>query len=278
MRWRPTRWVAGEKAQLETHWDKRLRLPLTHLLTTATQPGDMGTLLMALAPFIQQMTRIGARRWWMDNNAVVKAAPVCTTTSLCPNCAVGQPCLRDVFYQLVGQRAIDYAPKTLIAPNYSFALFKEHANQTGGQGHGIYYMAAAGAPELAAYVIRAGIAAYRADHNTRMAHDLFDRAIEERLYLYDPLLALDIAETLAAQGREQEAVQIADEAMKSANTDPGYVELDVWRLTRAVAASPGPPKPKSRKPAADLKRTPSPVELRPSDRVHQFRFHQPRNV
>lgn len=256
----------AEKAQLEVAHGKRLHLPLSRRLAACTDPGAGGTLLMAIQPFLAAMPRMTIRRWWEAYHDAVHETPACETLNPCPNCAVGQSCLRDTIYHEVARRAVDYGSTgTITSTNNYRGLFAPH-----GPEHGVTYMASHGMGDIAGYITVIALNAYRQQKNSRRERELLDIGMELGLHRVEPRFAYEVALVWEREQKHQQIDDLVAHMTQKATTDPVFLELEMWHTASHVPSRTRKAAKKTR--TEPLKRVPSPTELRPKDRVHQYRY------
>lgn len=258
----------AEKVTLEAVHTELLLPRLTLLLDDCDRPGMVATLLGGIRPMLETLDKPTARSWWETSNARIKAAPRCVNASACPSCVNEHACPLDVTYQLVTERAVGYGRDRLTSRASRDDLFKP------GRWRKIDTWPRKGMPEIAAYTMWLVVGEYARENNTTRAREMLNECVARDLHLVEPRLALEVARYWAEQRRSEDVNMLVEAVLASATTDRAFVEFDMWFhdsfMPTVAAASNGASeaKPKPRK----LKRIPSPVELRPNDRTHQYRY------
>lgn len=269
----------AEKVKVEAQREGLLAL-LTPLLASCTSPGDVGTLLGAMEPLFARMDRATARAWYRSNHKTIKAAPACSGKSQCPDCAWGNPCPKDMSVILITRRALDYGttpgtgkPVSLLSRRVKDDLWDKgrHRKVDTWPNNDMH--------DMAAYMMWMVICEAQRKHEVTTARRLIMRAVAKSLHERDPRLALEVAKYWTTQPQGDTAIQqLVAKMSKKATTDPGYLELAIWAdgpFARMQAAREAAAKRKAR-PAPKGKRAAAPVELRPLDVEHNYRFHRPR--
>ena len=132
----------------------------------------------------------------------------------------------------------------------------------------------AGMNDMAAYMMWLVVHEYIRQGNTTRAREVLNQSISRDLHLVEPRLALDVAEYWAEQRRHNDVEALVAAVMQSATTDTAFLSLDRWlheSFRPGIAAA----RQKGKKPRvdpADVKRAPSPVEIRPVDRENDYRY------
>lgn len=262
-------YVVEKVTMARAHTDLLLPL-LTGLLTSAqTRPGDTGTLLAGLTPLLSDLSRPGAREWWKTNHAVQRSL-ACEPYYACPDCAVEKPRPRDVIVQLLTRRALDYgltgkgAPVSLLSKTVKKDLWY------GDSSRKIDTWPAAGMRDMASHMlwILAVDARKRGHANTATTN--LAKAIARGLHRDDPRLALLVTRRWAPwESRTPDIDALVEQVLGHANSDPGYLELEIWHNTYQRTSSPPKPRPaRSEAPA----RPPAHIELRPPQVRHAYRY------
>jgi DNA polymerase III epsilon subunit-like protein len=270
-----------EKTAVEAHRHATLLPALTPLLTGAGHPGDAGTTLVALQPMLTLLDRAGARAWYRRNHSAIKAAAPCTEARACPDCVAGRPCPKDVVYQLLTRRALDYG---VTPAGEAVSLFSRRVKDDlwdVGNDRKMDTWPAQGMHDMAAHMMWMLLAEARRKHNTTRAMDIIAKAVARNLHEHDPGLALEVAQYWSQQPRKERAIARLVELMRTkATSDPGYLLLDVWfegSYHQALLARTAAKARKAKVKAKGLRKV-APNERRPGDVQHTYRYQLHRQV
>jgi len=258
----------GEKVTLEAEHETEL-LPLTTaLFATCDQPGMVGTLLGGLRPMLTMLDKATAREWWKANHSAINNAPRCTPESACPSCVDDHPCPQDVTYQLVTERAVEYGAVKLTSRQSRNDLFKP------GHYRKMDTWPRAGMTDMAAYMMWLVIGEYTHQGNTNRAREVLAQCVTRGFHLIEPRLARAVAEYWAEQRRYDEVETMVAAVLETTTSDPAYLALDMWlhQSFRPSLAASQHGRKRERINQTELKRKPSPMELRPPDRSHAYRY------
>lgn len=257
-----------EKVTIETRHAAALVPALSNLLVEQTGPGQMGTVLAGIEPLLVGFDRAQARAWYKTHHDTIRDAPACTPTHACPHCAQDRACPQDVLYQLLTRRALDFGGISLFSKQVKKDLYY------GESARKIDTWPRAGMSDMAAYMMWVVITQAYAQRMTTKARDLLRRVMDRDLHRADPRLTLEAAKYLATSLRDAEVNELVTDVLSHANSDPGYLELEMWfsgPYKRALSARAASAKKKARPPAKGL-RKPAAIEKRPAQVHHTYRY------
>lgn len=266
--------LAVEKITIEADQPDLLD-QVTSLLAACPDPGDMGTLLGAIEPLLTRLDRPGARAFHRTNHQAIKSAPACDDAQPCPHCASGHPCPQDTTVHLLTRRALDYGTTSKGDPVSLFSRRVKDDLWDEGHDRKMDTWPAQGMHDMAAHMMWLLIEEAHRKHLTTRRLDIINKAVTRGLHEHDPRLALEIARHWTTQpSKDADIAQLVQVMRDKATTDPGFIELDMWfdgphqrtRAARAAAAQ------RKARPAAKGVRRPAPVELRPPEVKHTFRY------
>ncbi|SNR36921.1 3'-5' exonuclease [Blastococcus mobilis] len=253
----------------------RLLDRLTGLLATSRDPGDMGTLLVGLEPLLERLDRPAARAWYKANHRHIRDAKPCEPHAACPACVAGGPCPRDVIYQLLTRRALDYGTTAAGVPVSLLSKQVKKDLYYGKSARKIDTWPAQGLSDVAAHMLWVVVQEARAKHQHTTVSKLLASAVERDLQLADPHLALEVARHWArSPDRDGDVEQLVTAVLAGATSNPGYGDLEAWfhgsfrRAAEARHAAARVPRPRK----ADPRRTPADIELRPPESSHTYRY------
>ncbi|MEI6623852.1 MAG: hypothetical protein WCP28_18315 [Actinomycetes bacterium] len=258
-----------EKTIVETPNASVLLPRLNAHLADCDQPGMIGTLLGGMQPLLATLDKPAARDWYKNSHAVIKAAPRCTPGSACPDCVDELPCPQDIVYQIVTQRAVGYPDTRLTARASRDDLYKP------GRWRKIDTWTRAGMPEMAAYMMWLVICEYDRERNTTRVREMLGECIKRDLHLIEPRLTLEVGRYWADQRRCDDVAELVTTVMATATTDTAFAKLDVWfhaSFLQSADTDARTQTTKARVDPASAKRRISPVETRPADRRHTYRY------
>ncbi|NMM33453.1 MAG: 3'-5' exonuclease [Phycicoccus sp.] len=241
---------AAEKVTREAHRGKTLLDKFDKLMATSTPPGAMGSLLFALEPLLGQLDRAAARRWYRKHHQHIKDAEACEPFAACPGCVAGRPCPKDITYQLVTRRAMDYG---LTRRGGLVSLLSRQVKDDvwdPGSDRKMDTLPDQGMPEMAARMMWMVMSEAAAKGNITRTHDILNKSVARHLQEHDPYLALAVAKYWSAQPRK-------------VLHDVPYHRLVTARLAKKMRTA---------KRKAKGLRKPADVELRPADVKHQYRY------
>ena len=228
-------WLRDEMREAAPDNGPELIDPLMKLLPSATEPGQAGTLLGAIAELISA-TEPGAKpalnnwralRWWSRHKAAVRESKPCSGhwTEACPSCRAGESCPRDVLYQPVAEIATVGEQGVLDRRRIHHALLPDGSKV--GKRALTHWLKPY--PEAAAWMMWRVISFERGE-GLSAADGHLDEAIKLGLHTVEPRLALLACQTLLPSGKPEEAVQIAEDTLAHRTTDKAYDELATWLL------------------------------------------------
>jgi len=205
---------------------------LTELLPDATEPGQPGTLLGALAALLEAgmvgseppatepaLRQKRAMFWWRRISPSIAASAPCTTEHRCPDCWDRHGCPRDTLYQPFTRLLVYGDTGELTRKRVKDTLFG--SNESARIHRWSQYH-----PQVAAYMTWL-VATWAIERNNSDAGYL-DQATAKGIYTADPRLALLVCERTAETAGYEAAKPLALEALSNANTDPAYDELRSW--------------------------------------------------
>lgn len=213
---------------------------LVALLPTATEPGQAGTLLGAVAELIDagapwgdppaaQPTLLHTRAmtWWAKVRDQVEASAPCSSAGRCPDCWDGAGCPRDTLYQPVTRVATLGAEGALTREAVKHRLFgNQPARRINTWPH--YH------PREAAYMVWL-VAAWSREHDRDDSRYL-DAATARGVATAEPRLALLLCERMSETQGYAAAKALAEQALSQTTTDPAYDELRLWTIWHEQAA------------------------------------------
>ncbi|MGY1723340.1 MULTISPECIES: 3'-5' exonuclease [unclassified Blastococcus] len=266
----------AEKVLYDERHAPRLLDRLTALLATTRDPGDVGTLLVALEPLLERLDRPAARAWYRANHQQIRDAQPCEPHAACPACVAGRPCPRDVIYRLLTRRALDYGTTAAGVPVSLLSKQVKKDLYYGKSARKIDTWPAQGLSDMAAHMLWVVVQEARAKHQHTTVSKLLASAVERGLHLADPHLALEVARHWArSPDRDGDVEQLVTTVLAKANSNPGYLDLEVWfhgSFRRAAAARQAAAGRITRQRKADPVRTPADIELRPPQSTHTYRY------
>ncbi len=266
----------AEKVQFDSGHAALLLARLTAMMASTRDPGDMGTLLVALEPLLSQMDRPASRDWYKANAQHIRDSKPCEPYAACPACLAELPCLRDTVYQLLTRLTLNYGTTGRGGP---VSLLSKQAKKdlwSGKSARKIDTWPNAGVADMAAHMVWLVIQEARAKRQQTTVTKLLASAVQRDLHFADPHLALEVARHWSrTPARDGDVRNLATTVLAGATSAPGYLELEVWyngafqrtleaRQTAATRAA----KPRKLEP----KRTPSSLELRPEAARHAYRY------
>ncbi len=266
----------AEKVLYDERHAPRLLDRLTALVATTREPGDMGTLLTELEPLLERLDRPAARAWYRANHQHSRDAKPCEPHAACPACVAGRPCPRDVIYQLLTRRALDYGTTAAGAPVSLLSKQVKKDLYYGRSARKIDTWPAQGLSDMAAHMLWLVVQEARAKHQHTTVSKLLASAVERRLHLADPHLALEVARHWArTPDRDGDVEHLVTTVLAGATSNPGHLDLEVWfhgSFRRAAEARRAATDRIARQRKADPLRTPADIELRPPHSTHTYRY------
>ncbi|MGZ4436506.1 MAG: 3'-5' exonuclease [Nocardioidaceae bacterium] len=218
--------------------------PLVALLPTATEPGQAGTLLGAVAALITASTpgcdpaartpalaHTRALRWWAKLRPQVEATIACEPRHgrCCPDCFDGDGCPRDTLYQPVTRVAVLGQRGTLTHKSIKDRLFGSRPDRrinAWPQTH----------PRETAYMTWL-VWDYLAQTDLVLAgNDYLAVAMRKDLHLLEPRLARVACQVIAESRGLPAAKAVAEKVLDSRTTDPAFDELELWMTWHEQAA------------------------------------------
>lgn len=257
-----------EKAIVEIPNASALLPYLSGQLASCDQPGMIGTLLGGMQPLLATFDKPAARDWYKNNHAAIKAAPLCVPSSPCPACVDELPCPQDIIYQLVAQRAVGYPTDRLTSRASRDDLYEP------GRWRKIDTWTRAGMPDMAAYMMWLVICEYDRENNTTRVREMLGECIKRDLHLIEPRLTLEVGRYWADQRRRDDVAELVTTVVATATTDTAFARLDVWFHASFLQSTDTNRRaqPRVRVDPTNAKRRISPVETRPADRRHAYRY------
>ncbi|GAA1434673.1 hypothetical protein GCM10009641_28650 [Mycobacterium cookii] len=217
-----------------------LLAPMTALMTGATEPGQPGTLLGALAELLMGGTAradppattlvLPGKRvffWWRALLPDLKASAPCAGKLRCPDCWEGNGCARDTLYKAVANLLTHGEDPTLTRKRVKNMLFGSDPRKRVNAW-------SQGRPAIAAHMT--WLVATWAEGQETSPATFLDKATSLRLEEHDPHLALMVCRNLAEAGSPTAVEDVAKRALERATTDPAYDELRTWTTWREQAA------------------------------------------
>jgi DNA polymerase III epsilon subunit-like protein len=249
---------------------------LTALLATRSDPGDMGTLLAGLQALLERLDRPTARAWYKANHQHIRDAKPCDPFAACPACVAGRPCPRDVIYQTLTRRALDYGTTASGAPVSLLSKQVKKDLYFGVSARKIDTWPAQGLSDMAAHMLWIVVQEARAKRQHTTVSKLLASAVERGLHLVDPNLALEVARHWARiPERGNDVEQLVTDVLIGATSNPGYLDLEVWfhgSFRRAADARQAAAARITRQRKTDPVRKPADIELRPPESTHAYRY------
>lgn len=244
---------------------------LAALLADAqARSGDTGTLLAGLTPMLADLSRADARTWWKHHHEAVATSAACEPYFACPDCAAERPCPRDVIVQLLTRRALDYGLTARGAPVSLLSKTVKKDLWYGESSRKIDTWPAAGMRDMASHMAWVLVTDARARGHANTSTTILAKAVARGLHRDDPRLALVVARRWARwSNRNADIDELVEQVLGHANSDPGYLELEIWHQTYQRTGS--EPKPRPARVVAPV-RQPADIELRPPQVRHAFRY------
>lgn len=197
---------------------------LTTLLPSATEPGQTGTLLGAIALLLTEdldtlgLTSATAMTWWAAVKAQVQASAACARKEACPACVEGAPCPRDTIHQPVARIATLGSAGAITGTTIKNHLFGKRPDRRINDWPRNH-------PEIAGYMAWL-VVQWEQTHNRRtFAAKHYAQAVEKGLDRVEPRLATIGYQALLDLGDETAATQLIDDVLSHRTTDPGYTDL-----------------------------------------------------
>jgi len=262
----------AEKVRAATPHAALLLDRLTALLPdAATRPGDAGTLLFGLTPWLAELDRPSSRAWHEKTHASVTVATRCEPYAGCPGCVAEQPCPLDVTYELLTRRTTIYLTKSgQLASLLDNAASKDLYE--GKRHRKIDTWPVKGMSDMAAHMVWIVAREARAKASSKYSQ-LLAKAVELDLHKADPHLALEVARHWSSNpAHDTDITALVAEVLANANTNPGFLELEVWfsgAYKRRVESRTSKPR---RPRIANPKRVPAPQELRTVGLHHRYDY------
>lgn len=213
---------------------------MTALLPDATEPGQAGTLLGALAelltggtvraePPATTLVLPGKRVffWWRALLPDLKSSVPCAGKLRCPDCWEGNGCPRDTLYKPVANLLAHGEDPELTRKRVKNTLFGSDPSKRVNAWSRFH-------PAIAAHV--AWVVATWAEERGKSAATYLDKATSLGLEEHDPHLALLVCRTLAEAGSPAAVSDVAERSLQHATTDPAYDELRAWTTWQEQAA------------------------------------------
>lgn len=217
-----------------------LLAPMRALMPSATEPGQPGTLLGALAelltggtaradPPATTLVMPGKRVffWWRALLPDLEASALCAGKLRCPDCWEGNGCPRDTLYKAVANLLTHGEDSELSRTRVKNTLFGNDPKKRVNAWSRFH-------PAIAAHMT--WLVATWAESLEKSAATYLDRATSLGLEAHDPHLALMVCRTLAEAGSPTAVEDVAKRALEHATTDPAYDELRTWTTWRQQAA------------------------------------------
>jgi hypothetical protein len=201
--------------------------------------GHAGTLLGAIYQLIAPQdlgvepafAATRALRWWALVRPQAAASTPCGDSSeeACPSCRAGQPCPRDILYQVVAEMAVlgmgkELTPKRI--NDYLLGNDKSRKINNWPTRH----------PEAAAWMLWR-VVTFEQDLGLADTTKRLQLAKDMGLHLVEPRLALMVCQQLLETVHLDEASTVAEAVLANRTSDTAFDDLELWLIWAKQSAA-----------------------------------------
>ncbi|MGE9781962.1 exonuclease domain-containing protein [Janibacter sp. G368] len=202
---------------------------LSKLTQSCSQPGDVGTLFGGLRAVLDEpeparppLDSRQATRWDRNIHKAVQKAPRCDDEHACPSCQGNLGCPLDTLYQSFSRIATLGRGGELSKARVDDVLVGRTENSAGNRALTDWTV-----PRVAGYMMWM-VLTWEEKHRPIRGADHLTWAVNRDLHLAEPRLALMECRARYANGRADDARDLAAKVLSRATTDPAFQELRDW--------------------------------------------------